>query len=1282
MKVVIAEKPSVAKDIAMALGNAKMHNGYWEAGGYVITNAIGHLVEIDDSIAPEKWSMDTLPIIPQRFKYRPNPKTYSQFKVVKGLVQKATEVVLASVPYETPVLVFQGEQPKFSSVGAISEEILSSSRGLLVTNEASGRHEKLIFESNENNEFYVPAFNRAGEVQLRRIRGVVKHKTKGHQIYKVTTSYGREIEASECHCFYGVVDGKIKKLKTEDLTVGQQILIPKKIDLPAKPLQIDLLSEFRKVPELAKRVLVSGRCVEEYLVSRAIKRSAKCLNGEPIAVLPPESRERLKTARLQKGMTHSSLAKILGVSQPSICWYEKKGTIREITLKKILDILDIDPKSLSFSVKNGSIFSLVGEYSRISSRRKSRKAVTKDRILLSQIDDEMFEFLSKRNDYFLSSRNKDWLPNKGGCFARFLDIDADLAYLIGLFIADGSVSSRHWVRLYYGKDKKSRGVEAKLQSICSRLGLKYAIYDKAPATEFRIHTAMLGFIFKYILRLTPPKIIKKSSGKSIPDCFFTATDNVLQSLLKGLFDGDGHYGKSWRLASTSKEIFHKLPYLFLKTGKIFSMRPIEQEENKQTLYSGYLAKEGLRKAESFSDHLCLVEIKGIEKTEYKGEWIYDFSVETDNDEGGNFVCGIGGVCQKNTDAGREGELIARLILNESGYKGPIKRLWTSEALTKEVVRREMSNLKDGKLYESLYHSANARSHGDWLVGVNFTRAASLKAGSPGNVLSIGRVQTPVLRLVVDRDNEIDNFKPEEYYVIKAVFDKNGKTYEGLLVPPKQMAEPSAPQNDDDGEKKEKEEGFRMQKGQSEQIMAALRAEKSGVVQRVDVQAKKDFPPLLHSLTSLQREANALYGFTAKMTLDIAQKLYETWKVTSYPRTEAQHLGDDGRGLAKSVMMKLGRNDLVGRVDAAGKRTFDSSKLTDHHAIIPLDKAPDGLSDAEQKIYHLVYRKFVGSFYDPYEYEVTNVLTNVNKFVFKTQGKVDKKLGWQELYKGEKAQEKNQEASLPVLVQGETVKKVSEHAQQKFTQPPARYTEATLLAAMKKLNLGTPATRAACFEVLKARAYIINEKKSVVSTPKGKEIIKHMRSNPIASPEMTAKWEEELEDIFVKNKGYSGYVAFMEGIKKFVADGVAEISAMDIAQMARGASPKAIMFAKSLAQRLKQRVPAEALSDAEKLKAYIDSAMKQLGMQPRDPNAPKEPARLSDKQLAVLEKNGHQQMADDYRAGKVDFAQAKKQLDEIFKGFNKGGNGGGGFKHKSAFGGQKKWGSGYAKSPGR
>lgn len=515
-----------------------------------------------------------------------------------------------------------------------------------------------------------------------------------------------------------------------------------------------------------------------------------------------------------------------------------------------------------------------------------------------------------------------------------------------------------------------------------------------------------------------------------------------------------------------------------------------------------------------------------------------------------------------TDAGREGELIARLILKLAGYKGKAKRFWTSEALTEEVVRKELKNMKDISFYDDLYYSALARQHADWIVGINFTRLATLKnphSNSLQNkfqkqkVWSVGRVQTPVLKLLVDRENEIKNFKPEAYFVVTAEFEKNNIRYSGYLTKSfvtknfensqkaqTDISEQTNGSEETSEEEKKEEKTFRLSLREVQKIFEQLKKEKKGKITFIKKALQKEPPPLLYSLTSLQKDANRFFGFSLKKTHDLAQKLYEKYKCISYPRTDSSYLGEEAKPLVAQILKKLGKPELVPEINKTGKRVFDSSKLTDHHALIPLNKLPPNASEDEKKLYDLILRRFLCAFMGDFKYYQTNVITSVSELHFFTQGKEIVDYGWLKCYLDtEFYKEKTKEKKLPPLKEGDLVVKVKEEVQKKYTQPPPRYTEASLVAKMEKLNLGRPSTRDSIVETLLTRNYIFKKKKTLIPTEKAFVLVEMFKNNPVSSPEMTGHWETELENIYLKKQNYQGYLNFINKIKNFVKEAVKE-----------------------------------------------------------------------------------------------------------------------------------------------
>jgi DNA topoisomerase-3 len=489
-----------------------------------------------------------------------------------------------------------------------------------------------------------------------------------------------------------------------------------------------------------------------------------------------------------------------------------------------------------------------------------------------------------------------------------------------------------------------------------------------------------------------------------------------------------------------------------------------------------------------------------------------------------------------TDAGREGELIARLILQKAGLKdwSKVYRFWTSSALTPEVIRRELRNLKPAKEYDSLYWCALARQHADFVVGINLTRAVSLR--SSGGVWSVGRVQTPTLTLVVQRDLEIENFRPKPYWVIKALFSVEGKTYEGVWFGKKSGGRVDADEDvDEEEEEREEEEGGGVFDYETvKKLVERLSGIKSAVVSRVERKKRVEYPPPLYSLSSLQRDANRELGFSAQKTLDIAQKLYEERKAISYPRSDAEYLSESSISLVKEVLERLKRKDLVEKVDKVGRRVFDDRKLTDHHAIIPLRDEEEDWTDAEKALFRLIKRRFLAAFYEPFIALDTTVITQIAGEEFYSRGTTVLQLGYRELYGRPK------DKLLPKLEKGQKVDVLKVWSEKRWTKPPPRYTEGMLIKKMEKLSLGTPATRASIIETLKERGYLVLNKKHLISTEKGRELIKNLQGSKVVSVEMTSEWEQQLEGIYKNKKGFGGYKDFLEKIKTFTKEEVERI----------------------------------------------------------------------------------------------------------------------------------------------
>lgn len=460
------------------------------------------------------------------------------------------------------------------------------------------------------------------------------------------------------------------------------------------------------------------------------------------------------------------------------------------------------------------------------------------------------------------------------------------------------------------------------------------------------------------------------------------------------------------------------------------------------------------------------------------------------------------------DAGQEGELIQRWVMQKANVHCPVQRLWTS-SMTEEAIREGFSNLKDQSEYQSLYEAGLARAIGDWLLGMNATRLYTLRYGKNRQVLSIGRVQTPTLALIVNRYNEIKNFKPEAYWVLSTLYRDTVFTAT-------------------------KGKYSTVEEGQAD--LKSIEG-KEFTVTNVEKKQGKEAPPRLYDLTSLQVECNKKYGFSADQTLQTIQSLYEK-KYTTYPRVDTTYLSDDIYPKCPEILQKLTpyaslTSPLAGKKLPKSKKVFDNSKVTDHHAIIPTGVVPQGLSFAEEKVYDEVCRHFIAVFYPDCVFSTTTVMGKVEEVEFKTTGKQILEPGWREVVKPQKQQdekkegEEEEEKTLPAFVKGEHGPHQPQLAE-KQTTPPKPFTEATLLRAMetagklvddeelrevmKANGIGRPSTRAAIIETLFKRNYIKKVRKSLEPTPTGIELISLINEELLKSAELTGIWEKKLREI--------------------------------------------------------------------------------------------------------------------------------------------------------------------------
>ena len=471
-----------------------------------------------------------------------------------------------------------------------------------------------------------------------------------------------------------------------------------------------------------------------------------------------------------------------------------------------------------------------------------------------------------------------------------------------------------------------------------------------------------------------------------------------------------------------------------------------------------------------------------------------------------------------TDAGREGELVARWIIEKAHIKKPIKRLWISSS-TDKAIKEGFTKLRDGRDYNNLYYSAIARAEADWIVGINATRALTTKYNAS---LSCGRVQTPTLAIISKREDEIRNFKPKDYYTLDVLTEKGG-SYLKLSWHDRN--------NSTSTFNKDKIENIK--KKVSNKDLKIVDVKKSN---------KKKYSPALYDLTELQRDANKIFGYSAKETLSIMQKLYEHHKVLTYPRTDSRYLTDDIVDTLKDRIKAVNTSEyskvcmkLLKTKIKPNKSFVDNSKVSDHHAIIPTEERVflGDLSDKERKIYDLVVKRFLSVLCPPFEYEQTTIKGVCEGEMFTANGNKINKLGWRENYTAD--DDETYDGIIDVNV-GEVLNVESVKIESKKTNPPSYLNEATLLTEMEKNNLGTVATRADIIEKLFNSFFVEMKNKEIHITSKGRQLL-DLAPADLKSPELTAKWEKTLTDI---SKGKSKKNDFINQMKNYSKTIVKEI----------------------------------------------------------------------------------------------------------------------------------------------
>ena len=586
---------------------------------------------------------------------------------------------------------------------------------------------------------------------------------------------------------------------------------------------------------------------------------------------------------------------------------------------------------------------------------------------------------------------------------------------------------------------------------------------------------------------------------------------------------------------------------------------------------GYMEGNGYQVTWTFG-HLC--ELK--EPHEYNQQWKYwslgslpmippRFGIRLKQDKGVEHQFKVITSLMQNADsiincgdAGQEGELIQRWVMQLAGAKCPVQRLWIS-SLTEEAIREGFQNLKDQSHYQSLYEAGLMRAIGDWTLGMNATRLYTLKYRSNdrsqgGNqVLSIGRVQTPTLALIVRRQQEIENFVPTTYWVLTTLYRD---TVFNVVMEEEEKEDSQAEKAEQTKAKEKTPKGFKTRE-EGEAVLEKIK-DLPFTVKKIEKKKGKEAPPRLFDLTSLQVECNKKFGYSADQTLQLVQSLYEK-KVSTYPRVDTTFLPDDVYPKCGQIMNGLKdyfhlMDRIKGQKLRKDKKFFDNSKVTDHHAIIPTGQPIIGLTEAEKKVFDLIARRFIGIFYPDCLFETTTITGEVGDIAFRATGKHITDPAWKVLWNtnSDSADTPAEEKLLPEFVKGESGPHTPDLAE-KQTTPPKPYTEATLLRAMetagkmvedeelrdalKENGIGRPSTRAAIIETLFRRRYIRKERTSLWATPTGVELIGIIHEELLKSAELTGIWERKLRQI--EQRQYDAH-QFLAELKQMVTEVVMEV----------------------------------------------------------------------------------------------------------------------------------------------
>jgi DNA topoisomerase-1 len=1101
-ELIITEKPATAKKIAEALADGKPSKKnnqgipYYELKhknkDITVGCAVGHVF----SLAEKEKKGWTYPVYDIEWKpaYEVGKKaeyTKKYIDTLKKLSKTADSFVIASVDYNEITPVIENDEFKIVKIGEFVDNAIKTNKDV--------------------KKCKVPSFDfKSKKISFKPLKKVIRHKIH-EELYKIDLSYSRSVKITSSHSVFTFSNNKIKQIKASKLKEGDILLCPNKVPSFNKLSKINLLDILYK-SKISREIFVEGKDIAKILSERIKMKLRKkhYLNDKRI-ILTNHGRIFLINKRISLKIPQNKPPKKINIAQSTISLWEnekKNPTIKN--LKEYLKYLKINFKTFKNNKKyvkeitDSSFQSLLDiNYTKQFKEYSNLKRAT---IQLSNLSPT--EIKKIKDAHIYGSKNKR------GKIKIQLDLDSDFFRLIGYYLAEGDINSDYRIRFSLGNIESGHEnfIRSDIKKIVdSKFKINAtSIFDKRQKTEgIIIDNTVLAQLFKNMLGFRK----NEATSKRIPSIVFNTNNNNKLEFLKGYFLGDGSLKNGCITFNTSSKLLaQELQYLLLQlniiAGNTKSICKTSKSRNPmhrinitnstdlkklKKIYEYHWNSKELKlgkpkKIRININDLSLLKIKKIKRIKPSRKYVYDFSVE-----GENFIAGTGGVCCHNTDYDIEGEVIGLNVIRYVCKQKDAKRMKFSTLTKDELIDSYEHAQKTINWGQAL--AGETRHELDWYYGINTSRALTLAvkaATGQYKILSTGRVQGPALKIIVDKEKEITAFISQKYWQIQLIAEAKNGVIEAW----------------------HKEDKF-WEKEKADKVMEKVKDEKKGKIKDKQTTEFKQQPPFPFDLTSMQIEAYKVMKIKPKETLEIAQDLY-TGGYISYPRTSSQKL-PPSLGYAK-ILNKLMKQEKYKKLcsqllETKNLKPNEGQKIDEAHpAIHPTGETPKALRDRTAKIYDLIVKRFMATFSEPAIRETSTITIDVKEEEFISKGTRTKEKGWHIYYE---PYVKLEEEELPKVEIGEEVKIKDINQQEKETQPPRRYTPASLIKELEKRNLGTKATRSVIIENLYSRGYIKEE--NIQATELGIKTVQILEKYipEIVDEQLTRHFEEEMEKIRTK-----------------------------------------------------------------------------------------------------------------------------------------------------------------------